>query len=336
MEGLERMLTFMSDEDRTEALALYERMFDDADDEASLARSLESPTRQAFVIARAYDANRRKQSSADDEEAPAFVRAILKVYEDSVPLPLVAAAKSAPLPEDEPLPAPMEEPVDESEPEEPLRFSFPEDEKAAEEELPPRRPVLADQVTLFDEESEPVAEENAPWSEEPSIPEEPPVPPRRREASRRERRSRDDELRALVLDELRPEDVARESIRSDRRNSEAEEPERETNVPLLILFVILAVPLTLLGVALLLIPTLLSLLLAGAAIVSGCAGLMAAFGGFAVFADILIVFGCSIVALALGLLFLWLFIWFVGGPIAGLVRAVIRLGGRWCSKEVSA
>ena len=324
------MLTFMSEEDRTEALALYERMFDDADDEASLARSLESPTRQAFVIARAYDANRRKQSSADDEEAPAFVRAILKVYEDSVPLPLVAAAKSAPLPEDKPLPEPMDEPVDESEPEEPLRFSFPEDEEVAEEELPPRRPVLADQVTLFDEEPEPVAEENEPRSEEP------PVPPRRRESSHRERRSRDDELRALVLDELRPEDVARESIRSDRRNSEAEEPERETNVPLLILFVILAVPLTLLGVALLLIPTLLSLLLAGAAIVSGCAGLMAAFGGFAVFADILIVFGCSIIALALGLLFLWLFIWFVGGPIAGLVRAVIRLGGRWCSKEVSA
>ena len=41
-----------------------------------------------------------------------------------------------------------------------------------------------------------------------------------------------------------------------------------------------------------------------------------------------------IMILALGLLFLWLFIWFIGGPIVGLVRGVMALGGKWCYKEV--
>ena len=69
---------------------------------------------------------------------------------------------------------------------------------------------------------------------------------------------------------------------------------------------------------------------------TGCAGLVAAFGGFPVLADILVVVGCAIIALALGLLLLWLFIWFVGSAIGGLIRSVIRLGGSWCYKEVAA
>ena len=71
-------------------------------------------------------------------------------------------------------------------------------------------------------------------------------------------------------------------------------------------------------------------------IAAGCAGLIAAFGGFPVFADILIVLGCAIIALALGLLFLWLFIWFVGAVIGGLIRWVVQLGSQWCYKEVAA
>ena len=53
---LGRLLTFMSEEDRQEALTLYEKMFDDADDEQALIQALLSPTRQAVIIARAYDA----------------------------------------------------------------------------------------------------------------------------------------------------------------------------------------------------------------------------------------------------------------------------------------
>ena len=39
---------------------------------------------------------------------------------------------------------------------------------------------------------------------------------------------------------------------------------------------------------------------------------------------------------AVGLVFLMLFIWFLGGAIGGLVNGLITLGGKWCYKEVPA
>lgn len=363
LEGLERLLTFMSDEDRGEALTLYEKMFDDADDESSLVRALESPTRQAIVIARAYDAKRRKLSRGADDtaETPAFVRAILRVYEEAVPLPAAPLPQAAPVyaptpvytPEPEPVytPAPEPEPFYAPEPEEieplTITISYPEDWEEPEEEAP-RRAVLEDQVTLFDEE-------DAPEEEPESLPPEPAEAPAEETAPEREAvpeeeaaeeepldsgARKDAVLRALLGETPRPEDVARSSIINDRLLSEDAEDEEEaqgrTNVPLLILFVLLAIPVTVCGVLLLLIPTLLSLVISTAAIVLGCGGLLAVFGGVGgILADMLIVFGCSVAALALGLLFLWLFIWFVGGPTVGLVRAVIRLGARWCCKEVA-
>ena len=58
---LGKLLTFMVEEDRQTALAMYSRLFDDAVDEQQLMDLLVSPTRQAVVIARTYDARERKQ-----------------------------------------------------------------------------------------------------------------------------------------------------------------------------------------------------------------------------------------------------------------------------------
>jgi hypothetical protein len=87
---------------------------------------------------------------------------------------------------------------------------------------------------------------------------------------------------------------------------------------------------------LLLIPTLFFLALAAVCIVAGAAVLVAAFSGFQILADFLLLFGAAVVLLALGLLALWLFVWFIGGAIAGLISGVIGLGQSWCYKEVSA
>ena len=111
---------------------------------------------------------------------------------------------------------------------------------------------------------------------------------------------------------------------------------RKAKPLLLILYILLAIPITLALVALLLVPTLLFLGLAGCAIVAGAAFFVSAFSGFPVLADILIVLGAALITLALGLLFLWVFIWFIGGAIVGLIRGVVSLGARWCYKEVSA
>ena len=122
----------------------------------------------------------------------------------------------------------------------------------------------------------------------------------------------------------------------DRYFEEDEEEltRRKARVPLLILYILLAIPVTLLGIALLLIPTALSLALAASILSGGIATLMAAFGGFPVLADFLVVLGSAIVLLAIGLLCLWLFIWFIGGAIVGLIRGVFALGRRWCYEEV--
>lgn len=337
----------MSEEDRQEALTLYAKMFDDVEDEQALLQSLLSPTRQAVIIARAYDANARKlQARAkarrgedeDDDNTPDFVLAILHVYEECVPL----------LPEEE---------VTEEDSVMADQFSLFEDDGQPTEESVYEETFVLHETPEFQPQPE-EAEEVLPAAEEDLAP----VPEVEAEAAAETAEAPDevdafianfsiqdneiDEAPAastpLVLEERRVDSVdEEEEVRAlvEDLLDESEEDVvlvRKPRVVLLILFVLLALPLTLLAVGLLLLPTLLSLVLAAVMIAAGCAGLIAAFGGFPVLADILVVLGCAVIALALGLLLLWLFIWFVGTAIGGLIRAVIHLGGTWCYKEVAA
>ena len=112
---------------------------------------------------------------------------------------------------------------------------------------------------------------------------------------------------------------------------------RKPRVFLLILYILLAVPVGLLGILLLIVPTLLFLVLAGLIITGGVMAVTSAFGsGIAVFADIMVIIGMAFILLALGLLALWIAVWLVGGAMVGLVRGLIHLGGKWCYKEVEA
>ena len=110
--------------------------------------------------------------------------------------------------------------------------------------------------------------------------------------------------------------------------------EKKANIPLLILFILIAVPVSLACIALLLVPALLLLGLAVAAFCSGISGLIAAFTSFSVFADMLLVFGLSLSLSAIGLLLFWLFLWMLVGVIPGFVRWVCRLAQSLCYKEV--
>ena len=91
----------MVEEDRQTALSMYSRLFDNAQDEEQLMDLLVSPTRQAVVIARTYDARERKQQlespkPEDHEQTPAFVLAIDKIYQQVAP----KAPEPRPLPEE--------------------------------------------------------------------------------------------------------------------------------------------------------------------------------------------------------------------------------------------
>lgn len=330
---LGKLLTFMCEEDRHTALAMYNKMFDDAVDEQQLMELLVSPTRQAVVIARTYNANERKlQLESPDREAaaemPPFMLAIDKLYQQV---------------------APQQEEEPEEEPEQELavvadQFSLFEDDvhPIQDSEYVPFQ-IEAEAVSLeepveelpLDKETEetPEAVENKALSPETETvsPEEPPAP-----ADEEAPVSEQEEAASALLPQEETVQTQEPYFLDEPLPAEPVEPKRKAKVGLLILYILLAVPLTLIGILLLLIPTVLALALAVGAIAGGAAVLVAAFSGFPKLADILIVLGIAVVVLAIGLLLLWLFIWFVGGAIVGLVRGVIALGSKWCYKEVSA
>ena len=331
---LAQLLTFMYEEDRQAALQIYAGMFDEAGDEQSLLQALVSPIRQAVLVARAYNATERRLSvhsqsrenaPAASEGVPGFIR---KIYE------LRAEALST-LPE-----------------------------KAREDE---------NQFSLFDEVSGAIAPSIVIPDEEfleVKVQEEPlPVPaagakpeeaaeaePEAEEAVAAPAEEPADEVDAFLADFTLPEEVAESAPAAPAEEPllphvedapvpvEADEDEpvfreetvRKPRILLLVPYIILAIPLTLIGIVLLLVPTLLSLGLAAGFLSAGIVTVSAAFSGFAVLADLFVILGAALLLLAFGLLFLWLFVWFLGGAIVGLVRGVIELGGNWCFKEVPA
>ena len=87
---------------------------------------------------------------------------------------------------------------------------------------------------------------------------------------------------------------------------------------------------------LLLIPALASLVAAVGLCALGAVLVAAAFSGFAVLADILLLLGAALVMLALGLLLLWFAIWLIGDVMRGLIGSVRELAEKWCNREVPA
>lgn len=331
---LGRLLTFMYDEDRQTALSMYERMFDETADEPGLLELLVSPTRQAVVLARSYDAKERKLQmqgaevdySADNANIPAFIFVIDKVAQQAAEL----GVRAEELPQ-----------VSEG------QFSiFDEPENAEVNELleldgdiPAQEHVetAADPVEVAesDEESEDLRSEIDDTA---------------------------DALDAFLADftitngELVPTKVAEEEseaeeateyIEAEEEAAQAEitgdakaeeEPvqyRRKTNILLLILYIFLAIPVGLIGVAVLLLPTVLFLALSVSCVYLGVSLIGCCFGSFAVIADTLVVFGAGLVLAALSLLFVWMFIWFLGGAIVGFIRGLCILGRKICCKEVA-
>ena len=110
---------------------------------------------------------------------------------------------------------------------------------------------------------------------------------------------------------------------------------REPIVPLLILFVVLAIPVGLLCAGLIVSLACASLSVGAALLGGAIIGFSAAFTAFSVFADILLVFGLSLAAAAFSLLFFWIFVWLLIGVLPDMVRGICALARRLCYKEVT-
>lgn len=343
----------MYEEDRQTALAMYNQLFDEVDDEQGLLQLLVSPTRQAVVIARSYNAKERKlqvhaqsreeSDTASDGAAPEFMGVIESIREEALSrqTPKTAEVSAdqfsmfeddffAPTPETPAAPAeaepeaPAEEaaaPVAEAEAEAPAETAEP----ATDEPVDEVDAFIADFAIPADQQ------EFAPDAGEQTAPAEPAEPAQPEEAEAPAESDEDDSAPIAI------EEEDDEEYDDEYYDDEEYEPVRKPRVFLLILYILLAVPVGLLGIMLLIVPTLLFLVLAGLIITGGVMAVTSAFGsGIAVFADIMVIIGMAFILLALGLLALWIAVWLVGGVMVGLVRGLIHLGGKWCYKEVEA
>ena len=379
---LGRLLTFMYEEDRQTALAMYNRMFDEAESEQALIQYLVSPTRQAVILARAYNAKERKlqvHSQSRDEyeqvsdETPDFVLAINKLQEEASALKIttaqvsedqislfddgsaVTASESAPAAQENTEPAADEEEAETQEADEetpaqqeiPPLFADELAEDTEQEEMNSSVTRLADAVDAFladftisndeliakakpaDEEEETAEPEKTGQAAVEAVVEV------SAEETVIEQQEQPETHEPAYAEPEAHEAEAVEAVEEAEDDAENAGTVRKPIVPLLILYIIFAIPLGLIGVLLLLLLALISLSLAVTAGFFGIYGIAATFTGFAVLADILVVAGASLILLALALLFLWLFVWFIGGGIVGLIRGLCALGGSWCYKEVA-
>lgn len=339
----------MYEEDRQTALAMYNRLFDEVDDEQGLLQLLVSPTRQAVVIARSYNAKERKlqvhaqsreeSDTASDGAAPEFMGVIESIREEALSrqAPKTAEVSAdqfsmfeddffAPTPETPAAPA-------EAEPEAPAEEAAAPVAEAPAETAEPATDEPVDEVDAFIADFSIPADQQefAPEAGEQTAPAEPAEPAQPEEAEAPAESDEDDSAPVVI------EEEDDEEYDGEYYDDEEYEPVRKPRVFLLILYILLAVPVGLLGILLLIVPTLLFLVLSGLIITGGVMAVTSAFGsGIAVFADIMVIIGMAFILLALGLLALWIAVWLVGGAMVGLVRGLIHLGGKWCYKEVEA
>ena len=356
----------MYEEDRVRALEEYEDIFEQAGNENAVLQLLVSPTRQAVNLARAYDAKDRG-SLSEGGEGPAYLTVIDDLRRQAGTLmpaapvlidhdddddgqlslfdkPDVADTVfnnlelgNLPELEEDELP---EIPVEEID-------HYPDEDRSAET-LPP--PVIPDRTAPAEEKpnrevedfSDAVDSFLADFTVSGDSGDGEALYQAQFAESRTEERpapapvpvmDRHDEDRPLPAEPKKPAPAPRADVTLSPPDLPPQ-TKKKLSVPLLILYILIAIPVTLLLIALLLVPAALSLVLAATGLCVGFAGIVEAFTAFSVFADMLLVFGLAIALAAFGLLLFWVFIWFLGGAIPGVIRSACRLGGKLCYREV--
>ena len=362
----------MYEEDRQKALAMYNRLFDECTNEQGLIQMLASPTRQAVLVARAYDAKERKlqvssqsrEGNADNGGVPPFVTVIDNLFKTAEEKGLFGTAPEAAeekqtSPEDENQMsffdiAEIEEQTDGQKETETAEDHPAAAEVTAHSEEPSDEP--ADTAEMTDDGKLPAAEDDAPASADEAEPSEEEAPAEEPSAEAAQEEQEETPQQASPEEDAVDSFISSFSIENDddEKTAPAEEapvyalaPEpteapaskRKVKKPMagwLILFVIFAIPIGVAGIILLCVPTLLSLIISGGLAGVGVLAVNAVLSsGFVVLADILLILGAALIIFGLGLLFLWLFIWLIGGAMVGLVQGLINLGGKWCYKEVA-
>ena len=321
MAEISSLLGLITDDNTRQALiAQMENMFDNAPDEERLIQEIGNPTKVAVALIRYADSGKVTPAAAPvvaPEQAPKRTpqpRPRAEQYR-----PAAAAAAQAPasamsfqdIPE-EPAAAPVLD----------GQFSF--DEQPADDgyyDEQPAAPVLDGQFS-FDEQPE-----EGYYDEQPA------------DDGYYDEQPTDDGY----YDEQQPEgDYDDPNYATDGEEGyydEAyydDEPAYKTNVFLAVLYTLGAIVIGVPVLAVLLVLDL-AVLAIGVACGAGGVGLIAtAFIGLPMVADMLILLGGGAAVIAIALVVIWLAIWLFIRMVIGWVRLLVRLGKRWCRKEIAA
>ena len=314
MAEISSLLGLITDDQTRQALiAQMENMFDNAPDEERLIQEIGNPTKVAVALIRYADSGKITPAAA----------------------PVVAPAQAQPRRTPQPRPrAEQYRPMTAAAAQRPApSFTFPDLPEEPDEPETDEAPVLDGQLS-FDEQpadndgyyDEQPADDDGYYDEQPADD----------DGYYDEQPAEDDGY----YDEQPAEDDGyydeQPGEEYDEEYYDDYEPEYKTNVFLAILYTLGAI---IIGVPVFAVLLVLDLAVLAIGAVCGAAGvslIMTAFIGLPVVADMLILLGGGAAVIAIALVVIWLAVWLFIRMVIGWVRLLVRLGHRWCRKEIAA
>ena len=307
MAEISSLLGLITDDQTRQALiAQMENMFDNAPDEERLIQEIGNPTKVAVALIRYADSGKITPAAA----------------------PVVAPAQAQPRRTPQPRPrAEQYRPMTAAAAQRPApSFTFPDLPEEPDEPETDEAPVLDGQLS-FDEQpadndgyyDEQPAEDDGYYDEQPA-----------EDDGYYDEQPADDDG---YYDEQPGEEYGEEY---DEEYYDNYEPEYKTNVFLAILYTLGAIIIGVPVFAVLLVLDLAVLAIGAACGAAGVSLIMTAFIGLPVVADMLILLGGGAAVIAIALVVIWLAVWLFIRMVIGWVRLLVRLGHRWCRKEIAA
>lgn len=307
MAEISSLLGLITDDQTRQALiAQMENMFDNAPDEERLIQEIGNPTKVAVALIRYADSGKITPAAA----------------------PVVAPAQAQPRRTPQPRPrAEQYRPMTAAAAQRPApSFTFPDLPEEPDEPETDEAPVLDGQLS-FDEQpadndgyyDEQPADNDGYYDEQPAD-----------DDGYYDEQPADDDG---YYDEQPGEEYGEEY---DEEYYDNYEPEYKTNVFLAILYTLGAIIIGVPVFAVLLVLDLAVLAIGAACGAVGVSLIMTAFIGLPVVADMLILLGGGAAVIAIALVVIWLAVWLFIRMVIGWVRLLVRLGHRWCRKEIAA
>ena len=318
MAEISSLLGLITDDQTRQALiAQMENMFDNAPDEERLIQEIGNPTKVAVALIRYADSGKITPAAA----------------------PVVAPAQAQPRRTPQPRPrAEQYRPMTAAAAQRPApSFTFPDLPEEPDEPETDEAPVLDGQLS-FDEQpadndgyyDEQPADNDGYYDEQPADDDgyydEQPAD----DDGYYDEQPADDDG---YYDEQPGEEYGEEY---DEEYYDNYEPEYKTNVFLAILYTLGAIIVGVPVFAVLLVLDLAVLAIGAACGAAGVSLIMTAFIGLPVVADMLILLGGGAAVIAIALVVIWLAVWLFIRMVIGWVRLLVRLGHRWCRKEIAA